>query len=67
MTATNARRTECSPGDVLRRTAGADSWQDGGFERALSAAVEASRIRRLPADFYAGGEPPARVVADGSD
>jgi hypothetical protein len=43
--------------DALRRTAGADSWRDDGFDRALSAAVEAGRIRRLPADFYASGDP----------
>jgi hypothetical protein len=43
--------------DALRRTAGADSWQEGGFDRALSAAVEAGRITRLPAEFYACREP----------
>ncbi len=42
--------------DALRRTAGADSWHDGGFDRALDAAVEAGKIKRLPAGFYASGE-----------
>ena len=42
--------------DALRRTAGADSWHDDGFDRALSAAVETGTIKRLPADFYACGE-----------
>jgi len=39
--------------DALRRTAGAESWHDGGFERALTAAVEAGRIKRLSDGFSA--------------
>ena len=42
--------------DALRRTAGADSWHDGGFDRALDVAVEVGTIKRLPAGFYASGE-----------
>jgi hypothetical protein len=41
------------PREHLRREARADSWTQGGFDRALSAAVEAGRIKQLPADFYA--------------
>ena len=41
--------------ETLRRTAGADAWHDGGFDRALSAAVDTGQIKRLPADFYASG------------
>jgi hypothetical protein len=39
--------------DARRRTAGAESWHEGGFERALAAAVEAGRIERLSDEFYA--------------
>jgi hypothetical protein len=42
--------------DTLRRAAGADAWHEGGFDRALAAAVETGKIKRLPADFYACGE-----------
>ena len=44
------------PRSTLRRTAGAESWQEGGFDRALEAAVEAGKIKQLPADFYACGD-----------
>jgi hypothetical protein len=54
------------PRDALRRASGADSWREGGFERALSAAVEAGRIKRLPSDFYAYGDPAPRIAGDGS-
>jgi hypothetical protein len=47
--------------DALRRTAGADGWRDDGFDRALSAAVEAGKIRRLPDEFYASGDAPAEA------
>lgn len=49
--------------DALRHTAGADSWRDDGFDRALSAAVEAGKIKRLPADFYASGDASASAEA----
>jgi hypothetical protein len=51
--------------DALRRTAGADSWHDGGFDRALSAAVEAGKIKRLAEGFYACGEDDASPASGG--
>lgn len=40
------------PRDTLERVAGASRWHDGGFDRALSAAVRAGEIEPLPAGFY---------------
>ncbi len=38
--------------DALRSECGADRWHDAGFELALTAAVKAGAIERLPGDFY---------------
>jgi hypothetical protein len=49
--------------DALERTAGATSRHEGGFERALTAAVRVGAIKRLPAEFYGcpdGGLDPTR-------
>lgn len=53
---------------ALERAAGATQWHEGGFDRALAAAVRAGIIERLPAGFYrdartprpGGGADPAR-------
>jgi hypothetical protein len=39
--------------DVLARTAGAMSWHQATFDRALVAAVEAGEIEKRPLGFYA--------------
>jgi hypothetical protein len=49
--------------DTLRRAAGADAWHEGGFERALSAAVEEGRIKRLSDELYATGDSAAPDTA----
>jgi hypothetical protein len=38
--------------DALKREACSASWHEGGFERALEAAIRAGRIERLPFEFY---------------
>ena len=38
--------------DALQHAAGADSWHDGGFDRALRAAVKAGAVEPLPGGFY---------------
>jgi hypothetical protein len=43
--------------DALARASGARRWQPGHLDRALSAAVSAGRLRRLPLGYY--GFPPA--------
>ncbi len=45
---------------ALERVAGAERWHEGGFDRALAAALEAGEIRRLPLGFYALSGPVAR-------
>ena len=42
---------------ALAREARAERWHEGGFERALSAALSSGVIERLPADFYRRLEP----------
>lgn len=39
------------PKETLERVAGARRWHDGGFDRALSAAVRAGEIEELPNGF----------------
>jgi hypothetical protein len=39
--------------DTLARAAGAPSWHQAGFDRALLAAVEAGEIEERPLGFYA--------------
>jgi hypothetical protein len=39
-------------GDALAREAGADVWQQEGFDRALQAAIQAGEIEQLPFGFY---------------
>lgn len=54
--------------DALQRAAGADSWHDGGFDRALYAAVKAGAVEPLPGGFYrdtADGHPEGGASADG--
>jgi hypothetical protein len=38
--------------DELERSAGAAKWNDGGFDRALEAAVQTGAVKRLPFGFY---------------
>jgi hypothetical protein len=38
--------------DSLERVAKATKWHEGGFDRAIAAAVHAGRIERLPGEFY---------------
>ena len=40
------------PKDTLERVAGARRWHDGGFDRALNAAVRSGEIEELPDGFY---------------
>jgi hypothetical protein len=39
-------------GHALESAAEAAKWHEGGFRRALSAAVKAGTIEQLPGDFY---------------
>ncbi len=45
---------------ALERVAGAERWHEGGFDRALAAALDAGEIRRLPLGFYALSSPVVR-------
>ncbi|HEY3775576.1 MAG TPA: hypothetical protein VGL69_21410 [Solirubrobacteraceae bacterium] len=38
--------------DVLAERCRASTWQDGGFDEALEAAVAAGRVEQLPDGFY---------------
>jgi len=42
--------------DVLERSVRGANWNDGGFERALDAAVQMGAIKRLPLDFYGSAD-----------
>lgn len=42
--------------EALECAAGAWRWQEGGFDRALGAAVQSGVIEPLPADFYRSAE-----------
>jgi hypothetical protein len=45
---------------ALERVARAERWHEGGFDRALAAALDAGEIRRLPLGFYALSGPMMR-------
>ena len=40
------------PRDALKRAAGAENWHEGGFDRALGAAVREGEVEPLPGGFY---------------
>lgn len=48
------RPSRVMPREALARAA---SWHEGGFERALDAALEAGAIKRRPLGFYGAANP----------
>lgn len=46
------RQYRVLPRDTLARVVGAERWRDGGFERALNAAVRSGEVESLPGGFY---------------
>lgn len=53
------------PRDALKRAAGAANWHEGGFGRALGAAVREGEVEPLPGGFYrAAGTQPAVHTTD---
>jgi hypothetical protein len=44
--------------EALKRAAGAEKWHDGGFDRALRAAVRAGAVEPVGDGFYRDSEQP---------
>lgn len=44
--------------EALKRAAGAEKWHEGGFDRALRAAVQTGRVEPVGDGFYRNGEQP---------